>query len=242
MAVLTLRCATWTDVGRRENNEDSLFASPWLAAIADGVGGATSGEVASRAVIEEISRLDRRAADGALADRLRAAVLAANAALEDLVGEHPELAGMASTLTAVALRDRGYVVANVGDSRTYLLRDGALTQLTRDESLVQAMIEGGVIDRAQARAHPQRSVVLQALDGRPDLTVTIGSAAARAGDRLMLCSDGLSDMVADEVIQAALASPSRERAAQRLVDVALASGGHDNVTVIIADVVADDPA
>lgn len=242
MALLTLRCATWTDVGRRENNEDSLFDSPWLAAIADGVGGAISGEVASRAVIEEIARLDHRPADGPLADTVRAAVLAANAALEELVAERPELAGMASTLTAVALGDGEYVVANVGDSRTYLLRDGALTQLTRDESLVQAMIDGGVIDRAQARAHPQRSVVLQALDGRPDLTVTVGTAPARAGDRLLLCSDGLSDMVADEVIEAALASPARERAAQRLVEVALASGGRDNVTVIIADVVADDAA
>ena len=129
-------------------------------------------------------------------------------------------------------------MANVGDSRTYLLRDDVLTQLTRDESLVQAMIDRGMIDRVQARSHPQRSVVLQALDGRAELTVAIDSAPARAGDRLLLCSDGLSDVVADEVIRAALAAPSRERAAQRLVDVALASGGRDNVSVIVADVVA----
>ena len=240
--VLTLHSALRTDVGRRDNNEDSLFASPRLAVVADGVGGASSGEVASRMVVDALIALDKRRLGEPLAAELRQSVLEANQRLRFVISCRPQHAGMASTLTTVALSDEGhYLVANIGDSRTYLLRAGRLRQLTRDQSLVQALLDQGAITTAQAREHPHRSVVLEALDGghaEPQITVV----AARAGDRLLLCSDGLSDVVTDEQIAALLAAADRDEAARRLVGAALDSGGRDNVSVVVADVLpTDDP-
>lgn len=150
----------------------------------------------------------------------------------------PQLTGMSTTLTTVALADDGtYVVGNVGDSRTYLFRDRTLTLLTRDHSLVQQMIESGHLTAEEARRHPQRSVVLQALDGSPERRPTLTTVAARAGDRLLLCSDGLSDVVDDGTLAVALSHPSRRTCADRLVGSALAAGGRDNVSVVVADVV-----
>ena len=141
---------------------------------------------------------------------------------------------MGTTLTAVAIDDT-YTVANIGDSRAYLLRDGELTQITRDDSLVQELIDTGQLDPREARDHPRRSVVLAALDGHPARTARVTRVQARAGDRLLVCSDGLSDLVDDEDLLAALSLPSREECADRLVELALAAGGRDNVSVIVAD-------
>jgi protein phosphatase len=145
---------------------------------------------------------------------------------------------MSTTLTAVALTNEGeYLVVNVGDSRTYLFRDGALDQLTRDDSLVQALIERGAITASEARGHPSRSVVLAALDGTPLPEPEVRAVPARVGDRLLLCSDGLSDAVEDEVIAEALRISSNQETARRLVKLALEAGGRDNISVIVADVV-----
>ncbi len=238
---LTLRSTLRTHLGRRGNNEDSLFATPRLLAVADGVGGAAAGEVASRMVIDQMAGLDKRRLSGTLQDELGQAVLTANQWLGFVISCRPQLTGMASTLTAVALSNDGYyLVANVGDSRTYLSRCGHLQQLTRDGSLVQALIDRGAISAEQARQHPQRSVVLEALDGGGHSPPQIVRTRGRAGDRLLLCSDGLSDVVDDQEIAVILGHASREEAAERLVSVALEQGGHDNISVVVADVIGTD--
>jgi protein phosphatase len=235
---LSFAYAVRTDVGPvRGTNEDALFASPRLAAVADGVGGATAGEVASRAAIHALVHLDKCRLDGALEDALAGAVVTGNDRIGFMVECRPQLAGMSTTLTAVALGDERYVLANVGDSRTYLLRDGGLTRLTRDDSYVQMLLDSGALTADEARHHPQRSLVLEALDGDPERRAPpVTTAPARAGDRLLLCSDGLSDYVDDEAIAAVLRDGSGEACAERLVAMALAAGARDNVSVVVADV------
>jgi serine/threonine protein phosphatase PrpC len=248
MTALMLECAVRTDVGRRPNNEDSAFASPRLAAIADGVGGAAAGEVASRLVIDALVHLDKCRLDAPLPDAVARAVAQGNATIGFVAACRPQMAGMSTTLTAIALDgDDGYVLANVGDSRTYLLRDGVLRRLTRDDSLVQQLIDAGHVTEQQARTHPQRSVVLAALDGRPEVAPASTRAVgpARLGDRLLLCSDGLTDVVDDLVVAAVLRDEAdRGAAAERLIALALDGGGRDNISVVIADAVprADDRA
>jgi protein phosphatase len=240
---LSLQCAARSDVGRRANNEDAVFASPRLAAVADGVGGAAAGEVASRTLINALVHVDKCRLDGRLEDALAAGIAWGNETIGFIAGCRPAMAGMSTTVTAVALGDEGCVVANVGDSRTYLLRDGALTQLTRDDSWVQLMIDSGELSPEAARDHPRRSLVLAALDGEPDRAPALTTFAAQAGDRLLLCSDGLSDVVDDATIEATLLIASRAECAERLVELALAGGGRDNVSAVVADVTArEDPS
>jgi protein phosphatase len=221
----------------RPNNEDTVFASPRMAAVADGVGGGAAGEVASRMAIDALAHMDKCRLEEPFADALEAAVRDGNDKIAFVAEARPQLAGMGTTLTAAGLDGDGYVLANVGDSRTYLLRDGTLTLLTHDESLVQMMVDSGQLTPDQARTHPQRSVVMQAIDGRRGLHVTMSTMPAQAGDRLLLCSDGLSDLVDDAGIAAALTIPDREAAADRLIALALEAGGRDNVSVVVADVV-----
>jgi PPM family protein phosphatase len=235
---LALACSGRSDVGHRPNNEDAWYASPRLAAVADGVGGAAAGEVASRMVIDALIHLDKCRLGAPLDEALPEAVLLGNQAIAFIAGCRPQMAGMGTTVTAVALDDDDrYVVANVGDSRTYLLRDGALTQLTRDESLVQELIDRGDLDAAAARRHPQRSLVLRALDGDPDRRPALRALTARPGDRLLLCSDGLSDSLDAATIERALGGTSRRATTERLIGLALAAGARDNVSVVVADAV-----
>jgi len=245
MTGLSFSAAIRTDVGPvRRNNEDAVYASPRLAAVADGVGGAAAGEVASRAAINALVQLDRCRLDEPLDRALASAVASGNAAIGFIAGCRPRTAGMSTTLTAVALDDDGYFVTNVGDSRTYLLRDGDLRRLTRDDSLVQRLVDSGAVTPAEARTHPQRSLVLDALDGDPERRPpAVTPLAARAGDRLLLCSDGLSDALDDERIADLLGVASREECAEGLVAAALAAGARDNVSVVVADVAPRrDPA
>jgi protein phosphatase len=237
---LMLQPAIRTDVGRRANNEDAVYATPRLLAVADGVGGAAAGEVASRTIIDVLVSLEKSRLAGRLEDALAETVAHGNDRIGFVAECRPQYAGMSTTLTAVALTDGAdYAIANVGDSRTYLLRDGALTRLTRDDSLIQALIDRGALTEAQAQRHPQRSVVLEALDGAPRELRAVATYPARAGDRLLLCSDGLSDVLADAAIADVLtAVRDARRCAERLVDEALAAGARDNVTVVVADVVA----
>ncbi|HEX2106005.1 MAG TPA: protein phosphatase 2C domain-containing protein [Solirubrobacteraceae bacterium] len=245
MSALMLEAAARTETGPvRGNNEDAVFAGPRLLAVADGVGGAAAGEVASRLAIDAVAHLAGRRLDAPLEGALADALATANDTIGFVAECRPLMAGMSTTLTTVALSDDGaYLLANVGDSRTYLLRDGALTRLSRDDSLVQLLVDRGAVTPAEARRHPQRSLVLETLDGRPRERTAPARLRARAGDRLLLCSDGLSDMVDDDAIATALREPSREACADRLVGLALAAGGRDNVSVVVADVVERrDPA
>lgn len=241
MTALAFDCTVESDVGRRANNEDTVYATPRLAVIADGVGGATAGEVASRLVVDEFIALDKSQLERPLADALRETVIRGNDALRFVADSRPELATMSTTLTAVALTDVGaYLVVNVGDSRSYLFRDGVLSRLTRDDSLVQALLDDGAISLDQARIHPARSIVLAALDGQPLPDPKVCAHEAKVGDRVLLCSDGLSDAIDDEAIAGALRVPPNRDCARTLVEMALEAGGRDNVSVIVADTVARD--
>jgi protein phosphatase len=194
-------------------------------------------------VIQEMASLEKRRLAETLADELRSSVRAANETLRFLISCRTQLAGMASTLTAMALSNDGsYLVANVGDSRVYLYRDHTLHQLTRDDSLLQMLIESGAITPEQAWTHPQRSVILNALDGSDRDELEPGSHQAMSGDRLLLCSDGLSDVVPDQLIAAALDDRSRDSAADNLVQAALHAGGADNISVVVVDVARADGA
>jgi protein phosphatase len=241
MTALALESAVRTDVGPvRSNNEDTAYASPRMAAVADGVGGAAAGEVASRAAIDALIALDKRRLERPLADELRAASADGNERIGFMAACRPQTAGMSTTLTAVALGDDdALAVANVGDSRAYLLRDGALEPLTRDDSLVQRLLDSGTISPEEARHHPQRSLVVATLDGDPERTPpAVRTLPARPGDRLLLCSDGLTDYAGEDAIAAALRVPDRAAAAERLIALALEAGARDNVSVVVADVVA----
>jgi protein phosphatase len=234
---LTLECAVRSDVGLvRDRNEDAVFASGRMVAVADGVGGRAAGEVASRAAIDALAHMEKSRLEAPLESALRTAVADGNRRIAFISECRPQLAGMSTTLTAVALGD-AYAIANIGDSRAYLYRDGALTQLTRDDSYVQMLIDSGHLDASRAHGHPQSSVVTAALDGDPERDAAVSTRPARAGDRLLLCSDGLSDLVEDLALCDVLAEPSRERCADALVERALAAGGRDNVSVIVADVI-----
>jgi PPM family protein phosphatase len=243
MAALALEPVVRSDVGRRPNNEDAAFASTRLAAVADGVGGHAAGEVASWAAIRALIQLDNCRLEQRLDDALQDAIRAGNDTIAFIAQCQPEAAGMGTTLSALALSDDGrYLLANVGDSRAYLFRDGELTLLTRDDSLVQLLIDRGELRVEDAIGHPHRSVVLAALDGSPREPPALMALEARLGDRLLLCSDGLTDVVEVGAIAAALRIASKRACAQRLVELALAAGGRDNVSVVIADVVSGDVA
>ena len=230
-----------TDTGLvRAENEDSVYASPRIVAVADGVGGAAAGEVASAVVIDQLVLMDKCRLSAPLDAALERAVRSANASVGFVASCRPMMAGMSTTLTAVALRDDRYAVAHIGDSRAYLLRDGVLTQLTRDDSYVQELLDSGAIDPASARRHPNRSLVLRALDGDPQRTPTVAVRRARLGDRLLLCSDGLSDFVEEGAMQSTISLHALELSAEALVDLALQAGGRDNISVVVADVVARD--
>ena len=239
IATLSLECSARSHIGRRKNNEDAVYWSPRLAAVADGVGGAAAGEVASGWIIQALQNLDKSRLGAPLGDALRDAIAWGNETIGFVASNRPQMSGMSTTLTAVALANDGtYTFANIGDSRTYLLREGDLTQLSRDDSFVQHMIDEGHLTVEQARRHPSRSLVLEALDGKPDRIPVITSLIACPEDRLLLCSDGLSDVVELDALQKLLvAHESRDACVDALVHLALDSGAHDNVSAIVIDVV-----
>jgi protein phosphatase len=234
-----LHAAAVTDLGLvRSNNEDSVHIGPRLLAIADGMGGLPAGELASDVVIKALAELDDADPDAEPLPLLTAAVEDGNNRIADMVDEDPEREGMGTTVTALLLSNEEFGLVHVGDSRCYLLHDGALEQITRDDTLVQSLVDRGALTRAQARSHPQRSLVTQAVQGR-QMTISGGTLEPRAGDRYMLCSDGLSDVVTDDAIAQAMASyPEPQECAEQLVKLAVQAGGPDNITVIVADVTA----
>ena len=243
MPALTYRYVALTDVGlRRSNNEDSGFASNRLLAIADGMGGAAAGDLASSSAMHVLRRLDRDLEVDALA-ALEQTVRSANDRLGELIRKDPAVEGMGTTLEAMLWDGEKLAVAHLGDSRMYRLRDHYLSQISTDHTFVQSLVDEGKLTREEARVHPHRSLLLRAMLGRDDNEADFSWIQPMLGDRYLLCSDGLSDMVDDADIERALQSDSIDEAATELVRLALEGGGHDNVTVVIAEFVeaGDEP-
>jgi PPM family protein phosphatase len=238
---LTLRYAARSDRGLiRGGNQDAVYAGPRLLAVADGMGGMAAGDVASNIVIGAMAPLDEDVSDGALIDALRVVVESANQQIRDAVDANPAMEGMGTTLTAMLFSGSKIGMVHIGDSRAYLLRAGEFTQITKDDTYVQMLIDEGRITPEEADTHPQRHLLYRALDGR-DAEPEYSVREARAGDRYLLCSDGLSGVVSGDTI----ANTAREYAdpnqcAERLVQLALRGGGPDNITVIVADVIDGD--
>ena len=236
---LVLRYAVRSDVGLlREGNEDSAYAGPRLLAVADGMGGHAAGEVASSLTIASMAKLDSEPPGGDMLAELAAAVAAANTRLQEMIIANPAVEGMGTTLTALFWSDGHAALCHIGDSRGYLLREGELYQITHDHTLVQSLVDEGRISADDVSTHPQRSLLLRALDGRsvaePDLSVHDG----QVGDRYLLCSDGLSGVVSDETLRETMAGVEDPDAVTRqLIELALRGGGPDNITCIVADVV-----
>ncbi len=224
-----------TDVGcLRDHNEDSLVVAPPLFAVADGMGGHAAGEVASEIAVTVLAERAPEHPDG---EALAHAVEEANRAVIRGVYEGRGREGMGTTMTAAMLEGERLVIAQVGDSRAYLLHQGKLQQLTRDHSLMADMIEAGQLTPEEARTHPNRSVITRALGSDANLQPDIYEINVETGDRLLVCSDGLSTMLRDEDIERTLCRvQDPQRCASQLVNEAVAAGGHDNVTVIVSDV------
>ena len=225
--------ATRTDTGKcRANNQDALICQGQLFGVADGMGGHKGGEVAAAGARDGLELiLKDKAADPHL---LRLAVEAVNRRLFLKQEKDEELSGMGTTLTALWLGEKEAYLAHVGDSRAYLLREGRFTQVTRDHSLVQELLEQGALTPEQAAKHPMRNVITRALGTEAGIVVDILTQARQAGDVWLLCSDGLSTMVADAEMAAILtARESLEEAADALLQAALEHGGRDNVTLLL---------
>ena len=241
---LALRYAARSHTGLlREGNEDSAYAGPRLLAVADGMGGHAAGEVASAVAIAALAQLDEDAPGNDLLDTLRRSAESANDHVRDMVAGDQALEGMGTTLTALLSAGNRLGLLHVGDSRAYLLRDGELSQITQDHTLVQTLVDEGRISKEEAGSHPQRNLITRVLDGRVGLEFDLSVREVRAGDRYLLCSDGLTGPVGrHETLLEALRLPEPQEAADRLVTLALRGGGPDNVTVIVADVVdAEQP-
>jgi PPM family protein phosphatase len=234
---LALRYSATSDVGRvRKNNQDSGFASEHLLVVADGMGGAAAGDVASAETVQILRRLHGAHPDDILG-ALAGAVQRANDRLGEIIEDDPSVEGMGTTVTAIMFDGDTMGLAHIGDSRAYLLRDGKLKQLTQDHTFVQGLVDEGRITEVEARSHPHRSLLLRALDGRHDAEPDLTTFDAQPGDRLLVCSDGLCGYVADEAIGHALETGTTDAAALELLQMALDAGGPDNITCVIGDVV-----
>ncbi|PSK99335.1 protein phosphatase [Murinocardiopsis flavida] len=242
---IALRYAAYSDVGcLREGNEDSAYAGPNLLAVADGMGGHAGGEIASAIAISALTPLDDDGPGNEMVDALERAVEQANTQLSERVAEEPQLENMGTTLTAMLWSGARVALLHVGDSRAYLLRDDEFGQITHDHTLVQTLVDEGKITEDEVATHPQRSLLLRALDGRSRVDPDVSVREARVGDRYLLCSDGLSGVVSAETINDTLVGEANPDAvARRLIDLANRGGGPDNITAVVADVIdtATDP-
>ncbi|WAU86087.1 Stp1/IreP family PP2C-type Ser/Thr phosphatase [Streptomyces sp. Qhu-G9] len=239
---LSLRFAAGSHKGMiREGNEDSGYAGPRLLAIADGMGGQAAGEVASSEVISTIVALDDDVPGSDILTSLGTAVQRANDQLRMMVEEDPQLEGMGTTLTALLWTGQRLGLVHVGDSRAYLLRDGVLTQITQDHTWVQRLVDEGRITEEEATTHPQRSLLMRALGSGDHVEPDLSIREVRAGDRYLICSDGLSGVVSHQTMEDTLASyQGPQETVQQLIELALRGGGPDNITVIVADVLDID--
>ena len=240
MSIKTLSYAA-SDIGKhRSSNQDSGYAGYQLYFVADGMGGHAGGDIASAITSQRVALTDARydTIDEAI-ETLRKGILEANGMLAATVGEHPELEGMGTTFSGMLVQGNQIITAHIGDSRIYLVRDGEVRQITTDHTFVQRLVEMGRISPEEALVHPRRSVLMRVLGdvvGEPEIDIALFDAVA--GDRWMICSDGLSGVVPDEVMERILTSNiAPDEAAELLVGEALEFGAPDNVTVVITDVV-----
>lgn len=236
-----LRFAATSDVGRvRRDNQDSGYAGPHLLAVADGVGGAARGDIASSATVESLRKLDVPA-DAEPLGALANAIHLAHDRLAEIVETHAELDGTSTTLTAAIFDGEQLHVGHVGDSRGYLLHDGVLRQLTSDHSLVQSLVDEGRITEEEARVHPHRNLILKAIDSIHEPEPDLYPVPVQVGDRILLCSDGCSGVLDNDTLAALLVGDDLEAITIGLVNAALEAGSSDNVTVIVAEVLDSDP-
>jgi protein phosphatase len=243
---LALRYAARTHLGLgpKSRNEDSGYAGQHLLVLADGMGGHAAGDVASSMIVGALAPLDEEGLSAeqvlrVLSDELHEA----NAKLRKAMTEDPELAGMGSTMIAMVRAGSKLAMAHIGDSRAYLVREGELTQITKDHSFVQQLIDEHRITESEALHHPQRSLVTRVMTGNPDDEPDLSMRELRLGDRYLLCSDGLTDFVSPDVVaEVVTGSPTPEEAADRCIQVAVKASARDNITVVVADVVDDTDA
>ena len=239
---LSLRYAALSDVGRvRKDNQDSGFAGPHLLMVADGVGGAARGDVGRSTAVQILRRLDAPA-PGDTHEALAGAIHRAHDRIAELVEEDPELDGTSTTVTAALFDGHKLSVAHVGDSRGYLLRDGVLSQLTKDHTFVQSLIDEGRLTEEESRTHPHRNLILRAVDGVHDTDPDLFDVELAPGDRILLCSDGASGVLDPDRLTDILSSGSVDYAVVELIRAALEAGSSDNITCVVADVVNADEA
>lgn len=226
-----------TDVGRvRQRNEDSYLIADPLFAVADGLGGHQGGAVASSVAIDTLKEVSG-GDEATIPDRLREGVVRANQVVHERAEADPALKGMGTTLTAAVAGVGRFHLAHVGDSRAYLLRNGQLTPLTEDHTLVRRLVEEGRLTPEEAEVHPQRSILTRALGIEGEVEVDQATVEITAGDRVLLCSDGLTSMIPDDDVHRILASgDGPQPTAEALVAAALDAGGQDNVTAVVLDV------
>lgn len=240
---MRLSYAALSDVGRvRRDNQDSGYAGPHLLVIADGVGGSARGDVASSQTVEVLRRLDTTpAADpDEVLTAIAGAIHLCHDRIAELVAAQPELDGTSTTVTALVFEGERIGVGHVGDSRGYLLRDGTLSQLTTDHTFVQSLVDEGRITEDEARTHPHRNLILRAVDGVHEPEPDVFTLDVALGDRILLCSDGASGVLEHDRLARLLGEGTVDHATVSLVSAALDAGSTDNVTVVVADVVADD--
>jgi protein phosphatase len=234
---LHLRFAAISDVGRvRKDNQDSGYAGPWLLTVCDGVGGAARGDIASSTAVQQLRRLDEPPTDDLLG-QVAGALHRAHDRIGELVDEEPSLSGTSTTATVALFDGERLGLGHVGDSRAYLYREGEITQLTKDHTFVQSLIDEGRISEDEARVHPHRNLILKALDGIHETEPDLFHIGLAAGDRVLLCSDGASGVLDESRLADILSTGSADYAAVELVRASLEAGSSDNVTCIVADVV-----
>ncbi|MGA4506432.1 protein phosphatase 2C domain-containing protein [Propionibacteriaceae bacterium G1746] len=224
----------------RKNNQDSGFASPNMLVVADGMGGAAAGDLASTVAISFVERVDERHTGEDMLSVLAGAVSRANDKLADLVAADHSLDGMGTTVTGAMFSGDQLGIVHIGDSRAYVLRDGHLDRITTDHSWVMSLVAEGKISEAEAETHPHRNLLLKVLNGQPTHTPDAFLYDLSLGDRLLLCSDGLCGFANDATILEHLRNESLDDAMNGLVKAAYAGGGADNITIVLADVVPQD--
>ncbi|TRZ97389.1 MAG: serine/threonine-protein phosphatase [Nitrospiraceae bacterium] len=236
--MLTLKAHGRSELGlHREGNEDAALLSTTLCAVADGLGGHAAGEIASRFAIDTLSELinEKKISSSKISKQVREV----DKGLATLIEGEKQYGGMGTTLTAVVIIGQTLQVAHIGDSRAYLYRNGTLKQLTKDHTMIQEMIDRGEITTDGAKAHPKRALLTQALMGQKKIQPDLVSIDIFEGDRLLICSDGLSNVVNLSSMASALNQLTSEGAVDTLIALTYAAGAPDNVTVLVADVVSE---
>ncbi len=237
---LTLSYVARSEVGLvRKNNQDSAYVSPTMLMVADGMGGAAAGDLASAVAINELRDSDGDFRESDMLEVAAGAIGRANERIRELVAADPSLDGMGTTVCGLLFDGERLAVANIGDSRGYRLRDGHFERITRDHSWVQTLVDDGRITEAEALVHPHRSLILKVLNGQSNHQPDLEMSDIKVGDRYLICSDGLCGMVTDAAIKQVVDGDDPAAVVEELIRIAYAEGGLDNITIVLADVVDD---